>query len=404
MGSNRMKILMIVSDGMGDIPQKKLRGLTPLESAKTPNMDTLAKKGRTGLMHVLGKGVIPTSDKAHLTLFGYSVKQHFVGRGPFEALGVGMKLKPGDIAFRCNFGTVKKGIAVDRRAGRIESVKELTKELDGMKINGIKFILKPGTSHRAALVMRGKGLSEMIGNSDPHKTGARIKKVVPLNKSKQAKFTAETLNEFLEKSHLILEKHPVNEKRKKAGKKPANYLLLRGAGKMKNVPGMKKRFGLNSSCVSGAGLYKGVASFVGMKILKVKGATGKPNTNIKAKIARAVKELKKNDLVFVHVKGCDLFGHDGDCNGKKKFIEKLDLALKPLLKLERVVIAITADHSTPCSKLDHSSDPVPVLTYSSTMKGDSVEEFGEKYCKNGSLGTIQGKNFLKLLLRQAGRK
>jgi len=399
----KQKILFIISDGMGDLPSKKLNGKTPLEAAETPNLDKMAELGQTGLMHVLKPGVIPHSDEAHLTLFGYDLKKHYIGRGPFEAFGLGMHLKHGDIAFRCNFGTVSKGMVVDRRAGRIENVAELCKKLDNLKINGVQFLVKPGTSHRAAVVMRGKGLSDKICDSDPNKEGAKAEKVKARDKSKQAKFTADTLNEFLKKTHEILEAHPVNLARKKKGLKPANYLLLRGAGKMKQVPDIKKRFGLKAVCIAGAGLYKGVAAFVGMKILKVKGATGTPKTSVKAKIDRAIKELKSNDLVFVHVKGCDVFGHDGNCAGKKKFIEKIDKALKPLIGIENVLVAITADHSTPCSRKDHSKDPVPVLFYGSMIKADSTDKFSEKKAKKGKLGVLHGKKFMKLMLKMTGK-
>ncbi len=400
-----MKIMLIISDGMGDLPENSLGGKTPLEAAQTPNMDSLAEKGKTGVMHVLKKGVIPTSDKAHLTLFGYDLKKHYPGRGPFEALGLGMNLKHGDIAFRCNFGTVDSKMKIlDRRAGRIKNVSKLAERLNNMKIRGIRFLVKPGTSHRAALVMRGNGLSERVSDGDPHREGLKVQEIKPLDKSREAAFTAEVLNEFLEKAHKILDRHFLNVKRRKNGLLPANYLLLRGAGQMRKVPSVKERFGLRACCIAGAGLYKGVAAFAGMKVLKVRGATGRPDTNIKAKISRALKELKEYDFVFVHIKGCDVFGHDGDCQGKTKFIEKIDRALKPLPSLNETLVAITADHSTPCSHKAHSADPVPVLLWGKGLKADSVERFGEHPCRKGSLGVLNGKNFMKLLLSVAGRR
>jgi len=400
----KQKILFILSDGMGDTPSKKLSGKTPLEAAETPNLNKMAELGQIGLMHVLKPGVIPHSDEAHLTLFGYDLRKHYVGRGPFEALGLGMHLKQGDIAFRCNFSTVSgKLIVRDRRAGRIKNVAELCKKLNNLKVNGIRFLVKPGTSHRAAVVMRGEGLSDKICDSDPHREGVKVRRAKACDKSKQAKFTAGTLNEFLKEAHKILEAHPANKARKKKGLKPANYLLLRGAGKMKAVPSIRKRFGLKAVCIAGAGLYKGVAAFVGMKILKVKGATGTPKTSVKAKIGRAIKELKSNDLVFVHVKGCDIFGHDGDCVGKKKFIEKIDRAIKPVMKLDNVLVAVTADHSTPCARKDHSNDPVPVLFYGSMIEADSANEFSERKARNKGLGVLHGKNFMKLMLKETGR-
>ncbi|MEM0360181.1 MAG: 2,3-bisphosphoglycerate-independent phosphoglycerate mutase [Candidatus Diapherotrites archaeon] len=400
----KSKILLIVCDGLGDLPSQELGGKTPLEAAKKPNLDKMARKGRTGIMQVLGKGVIPESDSAHLTLFGYDLKKHYVGRGPFEALGLGINLKHGDIAFRSNFATVDSDLRItDRRAGRIENCSELAKKLNNMHIRGVHFLVKPGTEHRATVVLSGNGLSEKISDGDPHNTGEKALKILPLDKSREARFTAEVLNEFLEKAHKILDNHPLNLERKEKGLPTANYLLLRGAGKMKKAPSIKERFGLRACCIAGAGLYKGVAAFVGMEIIEVSGATGTPQTNINAKISRAIRELENFDYVFVHIKGCDVFGHDGKCIEKKQFIEKIDTALEPLLELKNTLVVITADHSTPCSKKNHSADPVPVLFFGNQIKPDKTNCFGENSCRKGALGIIQGKNLMKLMLKEAKR-
>ena len=265
-------------------------------------------------------------------------------------------------------------------------------------------MVKPGTSHRATLVMKGPGLSDKVSDSDPHKPGVKPWKIRALDGSKEALFTAEILNEFIEKAHKILDMHPLNFERRKKGLLPANLLLIRGVGKMKKVPGMRERFGLKACCIAGAGLYKGVAAFAGMKVLNVKGATGTPKTDLMAKFARAVKEIGKYDFEFVHIKGCDVFGHDGDAIGKKRFIEKIDRAIAPLLVPENTIVAVTADHSTPCSFKDHSADPVPVLLFGPGIKPDSAKKFGERPCRKGSLGEIQGKDFMKLLIKAAGRE
>ncbi|MCX6801504.1 MAG: 2,3-bisphosphoglycerate-independent phosphoglycerate mutase [Candidatus Diapherotrites archaeon] len=401
---NKAKILLIVCDGMGDLPVKELGGKTPLEAAKKPNMDKMAAAGKTGTMHVLGKGVIPESDSAHLTLFGYDLKKHYVGRGPFEALGLGINLKHGDIAFRSNFATAGQDLTIlDRRAGRIENCTELAKRLDNTRIRGVHFLVKPGTEHRAAVVMSGHGLSDKISDGDPHSAGEKALEIRPLNKSQEAKFTAEVLNEFLRNAHTILDSHPLNLERVQKGLPPANYLLVRGAGEMKKVPSLKERFGLRACCIAGAGLYKGVAAFVGMDLFEVKGATGTPQTDIKAKIARAVKELEHFEYVFVHIKGCDIFGHDGKCIEKKKFIEKIDSALAPLLGLKDALVIVTADHSTPCSQKNHSADPVPVLFYRVGMKAGRAKGFGETACRKGALGVFSGSDLMKLALKEAGR-
>jgi 2,3-bisphosphoglycerate-independent phosphoglycerate mutase len=404
------KVILVICDGMGDLPQKELGNKTPLEAANTPNMDKLAKEGITGIMHVLGNGIRPNSDEAHLTLFGYDLKKDYPGRGPIEAAGVGVKLEHGDVAIRANIATVDKELRVkDRRAGRIESTVEFTQELDGMEIDGVKFIVKSGTGHRIIIVMRGKGLSDKISNSDVHYVTStevvedwmdkKVNTIRPLDDSPEAKFTATVLQKFLEKSHEILEKNPLNDKREKEGKLRGNYFLTRGPGYYKQLQPFKEKYGLKSACIAGAGLYKGLGVMVGMDIIEVEGATGLPNTNVKAKFTKALEIVSDYDFVFVHVKPTDIFGENGDCIGKRDFIEKsIDPALDVLINFKGI-ITLTADHSTPCSKKDHSADPVPVLIHGGGI--DEVNTFGERECRKGSLGTLLGKDLMRKILELA---
>ncbi|MBL7055093.1 2,3-bisphosphoglycerate-independent phosphoglycerate mutase [Candidatus Woesearchaeota archaeon] len=403
------KIILVICDGMGDLPVKEFGDKTPLEAASTPNMDKLAEEGVTGKVDVLGKGIRPNSDEAHLTLFGYNLKKDYPGRGPIEAAGVGIKLKEGDVALRANLATVDKELRVkDRRAGRIESTAEFTKDLDGMKIDGVKFIVKSGTGHRVIIVMRGKGLSDKISNSDVHyETSTKIVEnwednkanvIKPLDNSKEAKFTAKTLQKFLEKSHEILEKHHLNKERENQGKLRGTYFLTRGPGYYKELEPFIKKWGLKSACIAGAGLYKGLGVMAGMELVEVRGATGMPDTNVKSKFEKAKEIIKKHDFVFVHVKPTDIFGENGDCEGKKGFIEKIDKALDVLMDFKGI-IAITADHSTPCSHKDHSGDSVPLLVYGNGK--DEVRKFGEKECIKGNLGSVEGKNLMKLIIKSS---
>lgn len=396
---------------MGDLPVKQFWDKTPLESASTPNMDKLAKEGVNGIMHILGKGIRPNSDEAHLTLFGYD-KKDFPIRGPIEAAGVGIKLEHGDIAIRSNLATVDKELRVkDRRAGRIEDTRAFTKELDGMEIDGVKFIVKSGTGHRVTIVMRGNGLSDKISNSDVHYLPGgkvvedwynhKINAIKPLDKTKEARFTAEVLQKFLEKSHELLEKNPLNDKREKQGKPRGNYFLTRYPGHYKSLSPFKEKYGLKSCCIAGAGLYKGLGNMAGMDVINVKGATGLPNTDVNAKIKSVKKYMRDYDFAYVHIKPTDIYGENGDCEGKKKFIgEKIDPALSELMDFGGI-IAITADHSTPCSHKDHSSDPVPLLIHGGNIEADKVEKFGEKECRNGSLGELFGKDLMNVLLKLA---
>lgn len=397
------KIIFVILDGLGGRPVEKFDGKTSLEAAETPNLDRMAREGITGMIDVLGKGVRPDSDTAHLTLFGYNLDRYYPGRGPIEALGIKMELEEGDVALRANLGTVDENlIVVDRRAGRIESTKPFVEKVDGTEIEGIKFIIRPGTGHRAALVLRGKGLSDEITNGDPHKVEEGVLRIKPKNSSEEAKFTAEVLNRFLDKAHHILRDCELNKERLKKGKYPGNYLLVRGAGEYKKIPTFEEKWGTKACCVAGAGLYKGLGYLTGMEVLEVEGATGLPNTDVQAKFTAARDSLEKKgfDLAFVHVKPPDNLAEDGNCQGKKEFIEKIDRAAEVLLN-SNALVAVTGDHSTPCVLKDHSGDPVPILIWGEGK--DQVMEFGETACKKGGLGRFEGKEEMEKVMELAGR-
>jgi 2,3-bisphosphoglycerate-independent phosphoglycerate mutase len=394
-----MKIVFIIIDGLSDKPIPQLGNKTPLEAAKTPNLDKLAKEGMCGkiLPFYFPWQKYPRSDTSHLALFGYNPKVYYLGRGSYEAAGIGFNLKKGDLAFRINFGTVDDRLkVVDRRAGRIGQTDPLVKSLNSIKIKGIKFLVKKSYGHRAVLILRGKGLSGNIKDSDPHKAGVRINKVFPKDKSKKAIFTAQILNEFLEKTYQILKKHQLNKKRIKSGKLPANYLLIRGAGQFRKIPSFYQKYRLKACCIAGGALYKGVAKILEMKVIVVKGATGFPTTNLKGKFESVRKSLKKYDFVFCHIKAADSLSEDGNFKGKKKFIEKIDNNIKRIINLKNTIIVITADHST-CSLLkSHCKEPVPVLIFGG--ENDKVKKFSENECKQGKIGKINQLNLMKKVL------
>ncbi|MFQ6049808.1 MAG: phosphoglycerate mutase, partial [Candidatus Paceibacterales bacterium] len=281
-----MRIILLIIDGLGDKPIPQLGNKTPLEVARTPNLDYLAKKGICGLVEpfFFPWQKNPRSATSHLALFGYNPRIYYLGRGPYEAAGIGMKMKKGDVILRANFGTVDGNLKiVDRRAGRISNTKSLVEALSGIKIRGVKFLMGNSLGHRAVLILRGKNISEKIGGGDIKKAGIKAKKIIPLEKSKKAEFTAEVLNKFLEKAYRVLGTHPLNKKRKKQGLLPANYLLVRGAGKLKKTPNFYQKYKLKAACVAAGDVYKGVAKILGMDLIKVKGATGYINTNLRGK-------------------------------------------------------------------------------------------------------------------------
>ena len=403
------KVLLIIIDGLGDRLIKEFGNKTPLEAAKTPNLDMIAKKSLCGTMCALGRGIRPGSDTSHLQILGYDPNIYYTGRGPIEVAGIGFELQSGDIAFRGNFGTIDDDWnIVDRRAGRITDVSKFAKAIDGIVIDGVKFIVKPATAHRAGVVLRGKGLSANITDNDPHVAGKKVLKVLPKDETKEAYFTAEVINKFMKKSHEILKELEINKERKLNNKLEANFLLLRGSGIYpNNLEKFDTKFNnKKSACIAGGGLYKGIGAYLGMDIINVKGATALPNTNLDNKFKTAVNLLNNeiNDFVFLHIKPTDSLGEDGNPIGKRDFIEKIDNSIKVLKDLdEETLIVITADHSTPCELKQHSADPVPIMICGSGVRADDVKNFGERSCTKGGLGFIEGKDVMPIILDIQGK-
>ncbi len=396
-----MPVLMVIVDGLSDRP---VEGKTPLSDAKTPNLDSMAEMGINGIMDTIAPGVRPGSDTSHLALLCYDPHKYYTGRGPIEAAGVGIDVKPGDIAFRVNFATVEGDgsifdkIVVDRRAGRIEDTSELIEAIKESVKLPVEYLIEKGTGHRAALVLRGEGLSHDITDTDPKKVDAKVKKCLPL--SEKAVRTAEIVNEFMQRAHEVLESHPLNRERQRMGLPKANALLLRGAGEMPEIPSFEEKFGLKIAVIAATALIKGVGRVVGADVFTPPGATGNKHTDIGAKIRAALEALEKYDVVLLHFKATDELGHDGDFKGKKEFIEKLDSHFAELLKLDfsKVCLIVTADHSTPVRVGDHTADPVPVLILHEDVRVDDVKKFSEFEAYKGGLCRIRGTDLLKIAL------
>lgn len=402
----RRRILLIIFDGLGDRPVTELGHKTPLEAAPKPNLDWFAANGMNGLLDPIAPGVRPGSDTSHLALFGYDPVEVYTGRGPFEAAGVGLELKKGDVAFRCNFATVDDNLVLtDRRAGRIkEGTADLAKALDGMKLGRVRVLFKAGTEHRAVLVLRGKGLSASVTDTDPHEEGQKILDSKPTNG--RGKATAKAINAFTRKAHEILKDHPVNEARIAKGLAPANMVVCRGGGVAPDIEPVTKKYNLKAAGIAGVALIKGMFRATGMDVLEVEGATGGLDTDMVAKAEAALKALASYDLVVVNVKAADLCGHDGKPSEKIKIIERMDQMMGHLKANlpQDVVVAITADHSTPCSLKDHSGDPVPVTVFGDGVRVDEVPHFDERSVARGSLGRLRGQDLLPILLNVANRQ
>ena len=387
---NITKIVLLVMDGVGDLPNPDEGWKTPLEAAKTPHLDELAPRAALGRILPVAPGITPGSGPGHLALFGYDPVETTVGRGVLEALGAGVDLKPGDVAARANFCTIDaQGVVTDRRAGRISTevcerlVGELKKK--AADIEDVEVVLQAGKGHRFVAVFRGKGLGGEISDADPHKEGKPIPASHPITKSAPAEKTARVVNAFVKRVAEVLK-----------SEHPANAALVRGLSERPAFPGYRERFKLTAAAIAAYPMYRGVAQLAGMDVL----TTGETPGDA---FATAKMKWKDYDFLFIHVKGTDMAGEDGNFAAKVTTIEDVDRALPELLKLEPDVLCITGDHSTPVLVRGHSWHPVPALVLGRWCGADRSPRFHEKTARAGSLGTLHSKDLMAVLLANAAR-
>lgn len=399
------KALLVICDGMGDRVESEFGDETPLGVAKTPNFDRLASNGSVGLMDPIGPGIRPGSDYATTALLGYDPRVCYTGRGGLEAAGAGLTLKSGDVAFRCNFSTVDDNLTViDRRAGRIEhgtkEIAEAVRKIRLRRVKGVKIDFEATVAHRGVLVLKGRGLSRMVSDVDPHETGVKILRCDPLDDSSAAKRTAGAVNDFVMQSFKILRNHPVNIKRIQEGKRPANIILPRGAGTLPPFKPLQEQYGVKAACIAAVALVKGVCRIAGAELVNVEGATGGLETNYEGKAYGALKALEDHDLVILHVKAPDVASHDGDFRKKANVIEKIDGAvgkILPSLDPRSTYVIVTADHSTPVSVRDHSGNPVPLLINGPGVPKSGVTKFSENAVSRGNLGRLHGLDLMPMI-------
>jgi len=401
-----MKAILVIADGLGGRPTD-MGGATCLERAHTPNLDRLAEQGALGLMDPIAPGVRPGSDTSHLAIFGYDPFRVYTGRGAFEALGIGMEVRPGDICFRANFATVEERdgvlVVVDRRAGRLAEGRELEQAVNEVSLAdfGVEFSFRASTEHRGALVLRGEGLSPAVSDTDPHRVGAPVGEAQPKEDTEAARRTAKVLNAFSRRAYDVLRDHPVNLRRASEGKPPGNGLLLRGAAVMPHLRPVTEDYGVRGMCVAGGALYKGVARAAGLEVRVVPGATGDLKTDLASKARAALEALGSYDFVFVHIKGADNAGHDGDAEAKRAFIERIDSeflgTLLSGLDMGETHLCFSGDHTTPPATGEHTADPVPVLFVGPAVRPDRTRTFTEQAAGEGGLGRFSGRLVPQLL-------
>ena len=404
-------------DGVGDLPHPDLAGKTPLEAATTKNMDMLAKNGIMGQVISVGKGIAPESDIAVFNMLGYKFQHSdYAGRGVIEAIGIGIDFKDGDLALRGNFATLDdEGKIIDRRAGRRierEDVEKISKEIE----KEIKFsnpnttvAVAPTVGHRVTIRLRdNKPLSSEISNTDPAYARVdgmgiakavsdfmKIEKCIPLEQTENAANAANLVNEFTKQSLEIMKKSDVNKQRSQKNKKLLNSILLRDAGnKYPNVKPINDLHSMNFSCIVDMPVEIGISNILKMKAFNAGGLT---DYEEKAKVAAQAMETE--NAIYVHLKGPDEFGHDGDAIGKMKNIEEIDErffgTLLDHVDVSKIAIMISADHSTPSIHKGHSDDPVPLLISGNMITNDDTQRFTETEAKKGAIGLIDGVQVVK---------
>ena len=404
-------------DGVGDLPHPDLAGKTPLEAATTKNMDMLAKNGIMGQVISVGKGIAPESDIAVFNMLGYKFQHSdYAGRGVIEAIGIGIDFKDGDLALRGNFATLDdEGKIIDRRAGRRierEDVEKISKEIE----KEIKFsnpnttvAVAPTVGHRVTVRLRdNKPLSSEISNTDPAYARVdgmgiakavsdfmKIEKCIPLEQSENAANAANLVNEFTKQSLEIMKKSDVNKQRTQKNKKLLNSILLRDAGnKYPNVKPINDLHSMNFSCIVDMPVEIGISNILKMKAFNAGGLT-----DYEEKARVAAQAMETENAIYVHLKGPDEFGHDGDAVGKMKNIEEIDErffgTLLDHVDVSKIAIMISADHSTPSIHKGHSDDPVPLLISGNMITNDDTQRFTETEAKKGAIGLIDGVQVVK---------
>lgn len=385
--SNDNKVIFLILDGLGDIPNPAFDLKTPLEAAKKPNMDNLAmKSGVLGRIIPVDIGITPGSGPGHLSLFGYDPVSHEIGRGVLEVLGLNMDLREGDLAARANFCTVRSGLVTDRRAGRIPTseTERLCKILSSNieKVEGCDVIIKPGKSHRFAVIFRGRNLTDKLTDADPHKDNKPF--VYTSAKVPDAEFAARVINGFMERVMELLKVEPV-----------ANGALLRGFSCKPDVQPFTEKYAMKALAIATYPMYRGIAKVLGMDV------KDEP-ANYEESVSLLKKYYNDYQFFFFHVKETDLAGEDGNFAEKVQAIENVDKFLPEIVKLDPHALVITGDHSTPCPLKGHSWHPVPALIATKTGETDG-HVFHEKNCLVGSIGTIYSKDLMALALAHGGR-
>ena len=401
-----MKYAILVGDGMSDYPIVELDNKTPLEVAKIPNMNDIAKHGMIGLVKTVPSKMKPASDIANLAILGYDPKTYYTGRGPLEAANIGVEIRENEIAFRCNLVTVNNDIMADYSAGHIseKESKTLMEYLDE-KLGSDRVKFYHGKSYRNLVVIKTKSDDELsalmkTGVTPPHDiSGQRFPKHLPQGQG------ADILLKLMDDAKALLEKHEINKVRVDLKENPANMIWLWGQGTNPNMPSFKGMFGIDGAVISAVDLINGIGKLVGLNIIQVPGATGYYDTNYQGKGEYAVNSLKERDFIFVHVEAPDEAGHNGDMRAKITAIENFDKFVvgavwKHLKDTEDFRIMVLADHSTPVSLKTHVSDPAPFVMAGKGIAHNGFDVYSEKNAGLSKVKFKSGASLTEALIKQ----
>jgi 2,3-bisphosphoglycerate-independent phosphoglycerate mutase len=417
MNTGNLKLIYVLLDGIGDLPNPLLGNLTPLEVARTPNLDKLASNGCMGNVISVGKGIAPQSDIAVFNMLGYTFKNGgYVGRGVIESIGCNIDFHEGDLALRGNFATVTEDLhLVDRRAGRqitrqeAEAICETLRDRIIFTDKDASVVIEPTVSHRVIIRLRHTTLklSENITNTDPAYDKINgigiakatsdemvMQKSIAQDETQNSKLAATLVNEFTDQAIRLLKHHPINEERIKTGKSPMNAILLRDPGsRFPKIDPIGKKYSVKVASLVDMPVEIGISKVLDMKAFEAGGIN-----DYEQKAALSARIIEDFDILYVHIKGPDEFGHDGDAKGKTKNVEEIDSRffgnLLNSLKVDDTTIVISGDHSTPCINKAHSDDPVPLLISGERAMKDNSARFTESYASRGKLGLLMGASVL----------
>ena len=402
-----MKYLIILGDGMADWAVPALGNKTLLQYAHTPNMDRLARMGRTGMLKTVADGFHPGSEVANMSVLGYDMPTVYEGRGVLEAANIGVDLAPDEIAARCNLVCIEGDILKNHSSGHIT-----TEEADVLiqylqeKLGDERVSFHTGVQYRHLLVI--KGGNKYVDCTPPHDVPLQpFRPLMVKADAPEAQDTADLLNDLIGKSQELLKNHPINLKRMAEGKDPANSIWPWSPGYRPQMeplstmyPSIKK-----GSVISAVDLINGIGVYAGLRRIDVEGATGLYDTNYENKVQAALEALKDEDFVYLHIEASDEAGHEGNFDLKQLTIENLDKrVVGPIYEAvkdwdEPVAIAVLPDHPTPCELRTHTSEAVPFLIYYPGIEPDGVQTFDEESCKDGIYGVMKENEFMNEFMK-----